>query len=117
GLEVFPRVYVPTIPTAAVRGIQRSREEPRLIVAEKRNGGKADALNCGLNLADEELICAIDADAILDEDALLLTCRPFLEQPDEVVATGGIVRIANGCRIEHGHVAQVELPRSRLAAI
>ena len=117
-LEAFPRVYVPTIPTAAVRRILRSREEPRLIVADKRNGGKADALNAGINLADDPLICAIDADAMLEEDALLRRCRPFLEQPDEVVATGGIVRIANGCRIEHGQVAEVGCrargwPRSR----
>jgi cellulose synthase/poly-beta-1,6-N-acetylglucosamine synthase-like glycosyltransferase len=117
GLEAFPRVYVPAIPTAAVRRILRSREEPRLIVADKRNGGKADALNCGINLADEELVCAIDADAILDADALLLSCRPFVEHPDEVIGTGGIVRIANGCRIEQGRVEEVALPRSRLAAI
>jgi len=116
-LEEFPRVYVPEIPTAPVRRVLRSRTEPRLLVAEKGNGGKADALNCGINLADEELVCAIDADAILDADALLLSCRPFVEQPDEVIATGGIVRIANGCRIEHGHVAEVSLPKSRLAAI
>ena len=116
-LEEFPRVYVPEIPTAPVRRVLRSRTEPRLLVAEKVNGGKADALNCGINLADEELVCAIDADAILDADALLLSCRPFVEQPDEVIATGGIVRIANGCRIEHGHVAEVSLPKSRLAAI
>jgi cellulose synthase/poly-beta-1,6-N-acetylglucosamine synthase-like glycosyltransferase len=116
-LEEFPRVYVPEIPTAPVERVLRSRDEPRLLVVEKANGGKADALNCGINLADEELVCAIDADAILDADALLLSCRPFVEQPDEVIGTGGIVRIANGCRIEHGHVSEVSLPRSRLAAI
>ena len=116
-LEIFPRVYVPSIPTMPVRKVFRSRTDARLTVVEKANGGKADALNCGINLADRELICAIDADAILDQDALLLACRPFLEEPDEVVATGGIVRIANGCRIESGHVEQVALPRSRLAAI
>lgn len=116
-LEPFPRVYVPEIPTAPLRQVLRTRDEPRLLVVEKVNGGKADALNCGINLADEELVCAIDADAILDADALLLSCRPFVEQPDEVIGTGGIVRIANGCRIEHGHVAEVSLPSSRLAAI
>ncbi len=116
-LESFPRVYVPEIPTAPVRRVLRSRDEPRLLVAEKANGGKADALNCGINLADEELVCAIDADAILDADALLLSCRPFVDHPDEVVATGGIVRIANGCRIEQGRVEEVDLPRSRLAGI
>jgi len=116
-LEAFPRVYVPGIPTAPVRRVLRSREESRLLVAEKMNGGKADALNCGINLADEELVCAIDADAILDADALLLSCRPFVEHPDEVIGTGGIVRLANGCRIEQGRVEEVALPRSRLAAI
>jgi cellulose synthase/poly-beta-1,6-N-acetylglucosamine synthase-like glycosyltransferase len=116
-LEEFPRVYVPEIPTAAVTRILRSHVEPRLIVVEKENGGKADALNCGINLADEELVCSIDADAILDPDALLLACRPFVEEPELVVATGGIVRIANGCVIEHGHISAIRLPRSPLAAI
>jgi cellulose synthase/poly-beta-1,6-N-acetylglucosamine synthase-like glycosyltransferase len=116
-LEEFPRVYVPAIPTAHVERILRSRDDKRLMVVEKANGGKADALNCGINLADEELVCAIDADAILDADALLRSCRPFVDEPELVVGTGGIVRIANGCRIERGHVAEVGLPNSRLAGI
>jgi cellulose synthase/poly-beta-1,6-N-acetylglucosamine synthase-like glycosyltransferase len=116
-LAPYPRAYVPEIATAPVTRILRSRVDPRLVVAEKLNGGKADALNCGINLADEELICSLDADAILDPDALLLACRPFVEEPDLVVATGGIVRIANGCVIERGHVSSIHLPRSPLAAI
>ena len=116
-LEPFPRVYVAEIPTAEVSRVLRSADDPRLTVVEKANGGKADALNCGINLAEEELICAIDADAILDADALLLSCRPFVDEPDIVVGTGGIVRLANGCRIDRGHVAEIGLPRSRLAAI
>jgi len=117
GLEEFPRVYVPAIPTAHVRRILRSRGDSRLWVVDKDNGGKSDALNCGINLADEQLVCAIDADAILDPDALLRSCRPFVDDPELVVGTGGIVRLANGCDIERGHVSQVGLPESRLAAL
>ncbi len=116
-LEPFPRVYVPSIPTQPVRAILRSRSEPRLLVVDKENGGKADALNCGINLADEELVCSVDADAILDRDALLHSCRPFVDDPERVVAAGGIVRIGNGCRIDRGHVDAIELPGSRLASI
>jgi cellulose synthase/poly-beta-1,6-N-acetylglucosamine synthase-like glycosyltransferase len=60
-------------------------------------------------------VCAVDADAIIEEDALLRVARPIIAEPDLVVAAGGIVRIANGCRIVHGRVEHVGLPRNRLA--
>jgi cellulose synthase/poly-beta-1,6-N-acetylglucosamine synthase-like glycosyltransferase len=62
-------------------------------------------------------VLAIDADAILEEDSLLRVVRPVVAEPDVVVATGGIVRIANGCRIRHGRVVDVRLPKSRLATL
>jgi cellulose synthase/poly-beta-1,6-N-acetylglucosamine synthase-like glycosyltransferase len=90
---------------------------PALCVIDKENGGKADALNAGVDAAHHPYVCAIDADALIEEDALLQVAKPILDDPDLVVATGGIVRIANGCRIDHGRVVEVRLPRSRLATL
>ena len=106
-----------TIPTAPVRATYISRRHHELVVVDKENGGKADALNVGVNAARYPYVCAIDADAMLEEEALLRVAKPMLDDPDLVAATGGIVRIANGCRIDHGRVTEVALPRSRLATL
>ena len=105
------------IPTGRVRAAYASRRHPELSVIEKENGGKADSMNCGVNAARFPYVCAIDADAMLEEDALLRVAKPMLDDPDRVAATGGIVRIANGCLIEHGRVVAAGLPRSRLATM
>ena len=109
------RVYIPVIDTKPVRGIYVSRkpEYKNLIVVDKQNGGKADALNVGINVSRYELLCAIDADSILEDDALLKVAKPFLDD-DRVIAVGGIVRIANGCRIERGRVTDVRLSKKLL---
>ena len=104
-----------SVATAPVRGAYASRRHHQLWVVDKVNGGKADALNAGLNAARYPYVCAVDADAILEEEALLRVAKPVVDDPDVVAATGGIIRIANGCRIDHGEVAEVGLPRSRLA--
>jgi cellulose synthase/poly-beta-1,6-N-acetylglucosamine synthase-like glycosyltransferase len=103
--------------TALVHGSYASRKHHELWVIDKENGGKADALNAGINAARYPYFCALDADAMLEPDALLRVAKPILDDPDLVVATGGIVRIANGCRIEHGQVVDVGLPRSPLATL
>ena len=105
------------LPTAPIRGVYVSRRHRDLWVVDKENGGKADALNAAVNASRYPYVCAIDADAILEEDALLRVARPIIEEPEVVVATGGIVRIANGCTIDGGRVLDVRLPRSRLATL
>ena len=106
-----------TLSTAPIRGSYASRKHPELWVIDKENGGKADALNAGVNAARYPYFCAVDADAMLESDALLRVAKPILDDPDLVVATGGIIRIANGCHVEHGQVIDVALPRSRLATL
>lgn len=105
------------IPTAPIRGAYVSRRHRNLWVVDKENGGKADALNVAVNASRYPYFCAIDADAILEEDALLRVVRPIVDEPDVVVATGGIVRVANGCHVDHGRVLEVRLPHSRLATM
>lgn len=105
------------IPTAPVRAAYVSRRNPRLWVVDKVNGGKADALNCGLGAADYPYVAAVDADALIEEGALLRVAQPIVDDPGVVVATGGIVRIVNGCLVDHGRVTDVRLPQSRLATL
>ncbi len=114
-LRKIRRVSVDEVRTKPVRNIYVSKrpELKNLIVVDKINGGKADALNAGINVSQYPLICAIDADCIMEEDALLKVAKPFLED-ETVVGVGGIVRIANGCEVEHGRVKTVHLSRRRL---
>lgn len=90
--------------------------DKRLKVVLKENGGKADALNCGVNLSSYPLFCAIDADSILDSEALHQLVQPFFLEKN-TIASGGIIRIANGCEIIHGQVKKVNMPRTWLETI
>jgi len=102
------------VPCKRIRGVYQSRDPLRLVVIDKENGGKADALNAGLAYARQPLIAAVDSDSILEQDGLLQVTRPFLEDP-ETIAAGGMVRVANGCRVRHGKVEEIGTPRSLLA--
>jgi cellulose synthase/poly-beta-1,6-N-acetylglucosamine synthase-like glycosyltransferase len=103
------------IPTASVRGGFVSRMHPNLWVVDKDNGGKADALNAGINASANSYFCAIDADAVLEQDALLRIVLPFVDDPELVAAAGGIVRVANGATIEAGRLVDFRLPSSHIA--
>jgi cellulose synthase/poly-beta-1,6-N-acetylglucosamine synthase-like glycosyltransferase len=105
------------LPSEPVRAVYRSVEHDDLLVVDKANGGKADALNAGIWLTDQELFAAVDADSILDRDGLLEIVRPFLEHPRTMVAVGGTVRVANNCEVEHGQVVDVNLDQAPLVAM
>jgi len=110
-------VTAPKLETRTVRGFYVSLTESRLLVLDKENGGKSDALNAGLNFASSPYVCAVDADAVLESDALLRVALPLLLDPDRVAAVGGIVRVVNGSRVTRGRVEEVHLPRSTVEAI
>ncbi|CAM5791274.1 glycosyltransferase family 2 protein [Brevibacillus borstelensis] len=98
------------VPSSAPSGIYHNPQYPQLYVIDKENGGKADSLNAGINLSHYPLIASIDADSLLERDALIRLAQVYMENPEETVAIGGNVRIANGCRIEDGMVKEVRLP-------
>lgn len=114
-LKKSPRVFRKVIETKPIKGIYISPSNPKLLVVDKDNGRKADALNAGLNVSRYPLFCGIDSDSILEKDALLKMARPFLEDPDKTVGAGGIVRLSNGCQVKSGQVVKVGLPRNALA--
>jgi cellulose synthase/poly-beta-1,6-N-acetylglucosamine synthase-like glycosyltransferase len=111
------RCFEYTLRCKPVRGIYESPIYPNLVVVDKENGGKADALNAGLDVSFYPLFCAIDADSILEPDALLRLVRPFIDAPGVTIAAGGVVRVANGCEIHGGRVHQVRLPVRALPLI
>jgi cellulose synthase/poly-beta-1,6-N-acetylglucosamine synthase-like glycosyltransferase len=97
------------IPHRPVRGIYRSRADPRLWVIDKVNGGKADAQNAGISLSHATHVCMVDGDTILEPDALIRAIQPFLDDPQRTIAVGGTLRIANGLSAQSGQVKEVRL--------
>lgn len=93
-IDILP-IFRKRLDTSHVRSIKRSRTNPNLLVVDKENGGKADALNVGLNIASGELVCAIDADTIVGSNALQELVAPFLTHTD-TVAVGGTIRLVDG---------------------
>jgi cellulose synthase/poly-beta-1,6-N-acetylglucosamine synthase-like glycosyltransferase len=110
GLRRIDKVYRRSLTTRPVHAVYASEDHPNLFLMEKAKGGKSDALNAGINLSRYPLFCSIDADSVIEDNALLRVVKPFMERPDETVAAGGIVRIVNGCEIRDGRVERIELP-------
>lgn len=110
----FPEAYRVQLATAPIRGVYRSTRYPNVRVIDKNNGGKADSLNAGINIARYPLFCSVDADSILQRDSLQRVVQPFLLDAS-VVATGGTVRVANGCEVNAGFLTEVDLPANWLA--
>jgi cellulose synthase/poly-beta-1,6-N-acetylglucosamine synthase-like glycosyltransferase len=93
---------IPTVlPSEPLRGIYKSRRFKNLTVIDKLNGGKADSLNACINQSHYPLICCVDSDSLLDADGLARVALPFFQAPEEMIATGGTIYIAN-TKIKHG---------------
>lgn len=107
-LYEVPPAFPVHVPTKAVRAYYRSRRYSKLLVLDKDNGGKADALNAALNAARYPYVLAVDADTLIESDALLRLSRPFL-MGGHVAAVGGTIRVANACRVEHGRVVDARV--------
>lgn len=112
-LQRVEATYPLEAPCEEVRAVYRASDVD-LVVLDKDNGGKSDALNAGIFFTDQPLFCAVDADTIIERDALIKIVRPFLRNPDRMVATGGTVRVANGCTFRDSLVQEVRLSDSWL---
>ena len=118
GFDLVPvtPIYNRRVSTRAVRAVYRSGTYPRLVVVDKENGGKADALNVGLNFAHGELVCSMDADTLIEADGLQRMVRPFIHERN-VVACGGTIRIVNGCDVRSGRVVRTRIPSHAIPAL
>jgi cellulose synthase/poly-beta-1,6-N-acetylglucosamine synthase-like glycosyltransferase len=102
------------VDTKPIKKIYQSKLLPNLYLIDKDNGGKADALNVGLNFSHFPYICSIDGDSVLESDAFLKVMKPIIDSNEQVIASGGSIRIANGCQIENGNVLKIGLSSNPL---
>lgn len=100
--------------TKALRGVYVNKQIPNLIVIDKQNGGKADALNLGINVAKNDYVCGIDADSLLDEDALLKLMSVSLDHSTNHIALGGNIVPVNGCLVDKGKIEHSGLGKKTL---
>lgn len=101
------RVGSGALVTKPIRRVYESADPVRLVVVDKVNGGKADAINVGINMARSPLVMVVDSDSLIDRDGLLQIVKPYLENPEQVIAVGGTVRAVNDCDVKHGSVTSI----------
>ena len=99
------------INTMKLRALYRLKNNNRLLVLDKENGGKSDAINAGINYAHGKYICTIDADSVLDPDALKEVVSPFIDDPGTIV-TGGQLAVANGVRLVGNRAQSARVPKN-----
>ncbi|MFW6064769.1 MAG: glycosyltransferase family 2 protein [Candidatus Natronoplasma sp.] len=108
------RAVEESIETEKVKNLYKSIEKDDLTVLDKKNGGKADALNAGLNYSRTDLVLAIDADTFVEKDGLKKLVRSYMSTDSRVVAIGGIVRVLNNCEVVSSQVKKAKLPKKFL---
>lgn len=87
-----------------------------LLVLDKVNGGKADAQNAGLSIAQGEIVTIIDADSILEKYALIHLTDIFEREP-RVVGIGTPIGVVNDCNVGPDGVDDASVPHSFWAKI
>jgi cellulose synthase/poly-beta-1,6-N-acetylglucosamine synthase-like glycosyltransferase len=98
-LKKIDRVYREFLKTGPIKAFYSGEDTPNLIVIDKEQGGKSDALNCGINASRCPYFCSVDADSLLEKDALIRVMTPVMESNVPVIACGGVVRVLNDIRL------------------
>ncbi|GGD38809.1 glycosyltransferase family 2 protein [Muriicola marianensis] len=117
-LEKIDREIDPDIKSKPIRGIYKStqRSFAKLTVVDKANGGKSDALNAGIFLSENKYVGCIDVDCLIVPEALLHVVKSFYQHSEKrVIAVGGVIRVANSCKISGGTLEEIRLPKNWLA--
>ena len=116
-VQKIERFIINKIKTKPIKSIYEGvYKDVPIILVKKENGGKADSLNVGVNVSDYPWFICIDADSILQEDALQKIVQPIIEDT-RVIALGGAIMINNGAIIENGKVKRYDMPKSVLASL
>jgi len=113
-MKEIKKVIRKQVNSKPIKKVYQSQILPNLFLVDKDNGGKADALNAGLNFSHYPYVCSLDGDSVLERDAFLKVMKPIIESNEEVIASGGSIRIANGCEIRNGEVLKIGLAKNPL---
>lgn len=114
-LEKVDVIYHEKIKTHPVRGFYRNKQYPKLLLVDKANGGKADSLNVGINVSKKDYFCGIDADTLLESDALLKITAQTIDNAEESIALGGNIMPINGCTVDSGTLDTIGIPKNSVA--
>lgn len=112
----IPRYFEPVVETKPIRGVYRSRIHAAILVIDKENGLKHDAINAGLSACRNDYFMTIDADTSIDDGDFEMLIRPMLQDP-KTIAIGASVRILNGCYLEYNRINSMKFPRTYLTAM
>lgn len=104
------------IKTKPIKKVMVNPAYPNLRVILKENGGKADALNVGINAARSPLVCCCDADTLIESDALYRLARPFRDNPATIAAAGALA-LTNGAEFDGGRLVRNSAPGNWLARV
>lgn len=116
-MEEIDRPVRKTLKTKLVKKVYETEEyKVKITLIKKENGGKADALNAGINMSECPYFMSIDADSMLQADSLENIARPILTD-ERIVACGGVIRISNGLKLENGRVNEYHLPKGILVSM
>ncbi len=99
--------------TKKIKSIYENNDKIKITVIDKENGGKADALNTGINMARFPYFATLDADSLLQKDSLEMLIRPILED-SRIIACGGFVKLANSVKLDKGEVVKYSMKNNLL---
>lgn len=104
-LQELTNPYSDRFNSGKIIGVYRSRKYPKITVLTKISGKKkAGALNAGLNFAKYKYVCILDADTIIEPNALLKIMSHVQKEPDNIIAIGSSFGLVNGFKIRDGKI-------------
>ncbi|MBW7476689.1 glycosyltransferase [Paenibacillus oenotherae] len=114
-VEIEHKVLLSLKDTKPIRSVYRSARYSNLVLVDKENGGKADALNAGINISKHPYFVSLDGDTVLDPNAFIKVMKPIIDAKpgEEIIATGGSVGIANGSYVDSGFLGEQNVALSR----
>lgn len=115
-LAEIPMYYANVLESKPIKKVYRSKINPQLIVIDKENGTKFDAMNAGLNACKDDFFVSLDADTFIDDEGFNKLIRPFLSTKN-LVAMGAGLRILNGSKIEFHQINTNRIQQNFLAGM
>ena len=112
----IPQYFEPVVATKPIRGVYRSRIHAAILVIDKENGQKYDAINAGLGACSNDYFMTVDADTSIDDRDFEMLIRPMLQNP-KTIAIGASIRILNGCYLDYNRINSRRFPRTYFAAM
>ncbi|MBR0599645.1 glycosyltransferase family 2 protein [Sinanaerobacter chloroacetimidivorans] len=107
GLHQVFRPIRRSIQTKPCRSIFETKiGRTRLTLVNKENGGKADALNTGINVSNYPLFVAMDADSMLQANALKRIVYHFVKS-EKTIVVGGNIKVGNNCILKNGIISRI----------